>query len=118
MSAVAEKNELILRGEQLKKDGIVIRTYDLWKTYIMGDQEIHAVSGLDPIGCQQWPKKPNSSCVANNSRRTVSSSAPTISGRPTSWATRRSMPFRDWILKSSAASTVPSWDLRGRGNRL
>ena len=47
MSAVAEKNELILRGEQLKKDGIVIRTYDLWKTYIMGDQEINAVSGLD-----------------------------------------------------------------------
>jgi putative ABC transport system ATP-binding protein len=35
------------RGEQLKKDGIVIRTYDLWKTYVMGDQEIHAVSGVD-----------------------------------------------------------------------
>src|ERR1039457_7082128 len=47
MSAVAEKNELILRGEQLKRDGIVIRTYNLWKTYIMGDQEINAVSGLD-----------------------------------------------------------------------
>ena len=44
--AVAEK-ELIHRGEQLKRDGIVIRTYDLWKTYIMGDQEIHAVSGVD-----------------------------------------------------------------------
>ena len=27
--AVAEK-ELIQRGEQLKRDGIVIRTYDLW----------------------------------------------------------------------------------------
>jgi putative ABC transport system ATP-binding protein len=38
---------LIERGEQLKRDGIVIRTYDLWKTYIMGDQEIHAVSGVD-----------------------------------------------------------------------
>ena len=38
---------LVERGEQLKKDGIVIRTYDLWKTYIMGDQEIHAVSGVD-----------------------------------------------------------------------
>ncbi|MBI1786742.1 MAG: ABC transporter ATP-binding protein [Acidobacteria bacterium] len=25
----------------------MIRTYDLWKTYIMGDQEIHAVSGVD-----------------------------------------------------------------------
>jgi putative ABC transport system ATP-binding protein len=35
------------RGEQLKRDGIVIRTYDLWKTYIMGDQEINAVSGCD-----------------------------------------------------------------------
>jgi len=35
------------RGEQLKQDGIVIKTYDLWKTYIMGDQEIHAVSGVD-----------------------------------------------------------------------
>jgi putative ABC transport system ATP-binding protein len=44
--AVAEK-ELIARGEQLKRDGIVIRTYDLWKTYVMGDQEIHAVSGVD-----------------------------------------------------------------------
>lgn len=35
------------RGEQLRGEGIVIRTYDLWKTYIMGDQEIHAVSGVD-----------------------------------------------------------------------
>ena len=35
------------RGEQLKRDGAVIKTYDLWKTYIMGDQEIHAVSGVD-----------------------------------------------------------------------
>lgn len=35
------------RGEHLKREGIVIRTYDLWKTYIMGDQEIHAVSGVD-----------------------------------------------------------------------
>ncbi|MCS6954317.1 MAG: ABC transporter ATP-binding protein [Bryobacteraceae bacterium] len=25
----------------------MIRTYDLWKTYIMGDQEIHAVAGVD-----------------------------------------------------------------------
>jgi putative ABC transport system ATP-binding protein len=37
------------RGEQLKSEGIVIRTYDLWKTYIMGDQEIHAVSGVDLV---------------------------------------------------------------------
>ena len=46
MAAVADK-ELLNRGEQLKRDGIVIRTFDLWKTYIMGDQEIHAVSGVD-----------------------------------------------------------------------
>lgn len=36
-----------LRGEELKKQGVVIRTYDLWKTYVMGDQEINAVSGVD-----------------------------------------------------------------------
>ncbi len=42
--AVAEVTE---RGEQLRRDGIVIQTYDLWKTYLMGDQEIHAVSGVD-----------------------------------------------------------------------
>jgi putative ABC transport system ATP-binding protein len=35
------------RGEQLKRDGIVIRTYDIWKTYTMGDQVINAVSGCD-----------------------------------------------------------------------
>jgi putative ABC transport system ATP-binding protein len=46
--ALAEK-ELIERGEQLKRDGIVIRTFDLWKTYVMGDQEIHAVSGVDVV---------------------------------------------------------------------
>src|SRR5437870_635496 len=40
-------SESIHRGEQLKRDGVVIRTYDLWKTYIMGDQEINAVSGVD-----------------------------------------------------------------------
>jgi putative ABC transport system ATP-binding protein len=39
--------ERVARGEQLKQQDIVIRTYDLWKTYIMGDQEIHAVSGVD-----------------------------------------------------------------------
>ncbi len=46
-AAVADKKELIARGEQLKRDGIVIRTWDLWKTYVMGDTEIHAVSGVD-----------------------------------------------------------------------
>jgi putative ABC transport system ATP-binding protein len=39
--------ETINRGEQLKREGIVIRTYDLWKTYVMGDQDINAVSGVD-----------------------------------------------------------------------
>src|SRR5580693_5157395 len=34
-------------GEQLRRDGIIIRTYNLMKTYIMGDQTIHAVSGVD-----------------------------------------------------------------------
>ena len=42
--AVASPTE---RGEQLRRENIVIRTYDLWKTYIMGDQEINAVSGVD-----------------------------------------------------------------------
>jgi putative ABC transport system ATP-binding protein len=45
MAKAAE--EAIERGEQLKREGVIIRTYDLWKTYIMGDQEIHAVSGVD-----------------------------------------------------------------------
>ena len=35
------------RGEQLRRDGVIIRTYDLMKTYAMGDQTVHAVSGLD-----------------------------------------------------------------------
>src|SRR5579872_6200828 len=46
MSAVAEQ-PMADRGAQLKQDGVVIRTYDLWKTYTMGDQTIHAVSGVD-----------------------------------------------------------------------
>jgi len=45
--ATAVEKELLQRGEQLKRDGVVIRTYDIWKTYVMGDQEIHAVSGVD-----------------------------------------------------------------------
>ncbi|HVW08623.1 MAG TPA: ABC transporter ATP-binding protein [Bryobacteraceae bacterium] len=35
------------KGERLKREGIVIRTYDLWKTYVMGDQTINAVAGID-----------------------------------------------------------------------
>jgi putative ABC transport system ATP-binding protein len=45
MAQVAEQAEE--RGEQLKQQNIVIRTYDLWKTYVMGDQVINAVSGVD-----------------------------------------------------------------------
>lgn len=37
----------IEKGERLKREGIVIRTFDLWKTYVMGDQVINAVSGVD-----------------------------------------------------------------------
>jgi len=43
-AAVLDKIE---RGEQLKRDGVIIRTWDLFKTYVMGDQTIHAVSGID-----------------------------------------------------------------------
>jgi putative ABC transport system ATP-binding protein len=43
-TAVLEKTG---RGEQLKREGVIIRTWDLMKTYVMGDQEIHAVSGID-----------------------------------------------------------------------
>jgi putative ABC transport system ATP-binding protein len=43
-AAILEKTE---RGAQLKRDGVIIRTWDLMKTYVMGDQEIHAVSGID-----------------------------------------------------------------------
>src|SRR6201999_1090040 len=42
--AVLDKVE---RGEQLKREGVIIRTWDLMKTYVMGDQTIHAVSGVD-----------------------------------------------------------------------
>ena len=47
--AVAATDQLgkLARGEQLKREGVIIRTWDLRKTYVMGDQEIHAVSGID-----------------------------------------------------------------------
>jgi putative ABC transport system ATP-binding protein len=35
------------RGEELVRDNVMIQTYGLWKTYKMGDQTIHAVSGVD-----------------------------------------------------------------------
>src|SRR5277367_6648477 len=43
-AAVMDKLE---RGQQLQREGIIIRTWDLMKTYVMGDQTIHAVSGID-----------------------------------------------------------------------
>jgi putative ABC transport system ATP-binding protein len=45
--ATAVQDQLTAKGEELRKQGIVIRTYDLKKTYIMGDQEINAVNGVD-----------------------------------------------------------------------
>src|SRR5689334_14796074 len=53
MTALETKTEALTpeqraeRGSTLQRAGVVIRTYDLWKTYVMGDQEIHAVSGVD-----------------------------------------------------------------------
>jgi putative ABC transport system ATP-binding protein len=47
MAQAVATESAVERGEKLKREGIVIRTYDLWKTYIMGDQEINAVSGVD-----------------------------------------------------------------------
>jgi putative ABC transport system ATP-binding protein len=35
------------KGEALVRENVVIQTYGLWKTYQMGDQKIHAVSGVD-----------------------------------------------------------------------
>src|ERR1700676_1661676 len=46
MTPVEVANNAAL-GEQLKRDGIIIRTSDLMKTYVMGDQTIHAVAGVD-----------------------------------------------------------------------
>jgi putative ABC transport system ATP-binding protein len=45
--AQAAVDPQIERGEQLRREGVIIKTEDLWKTYVMGDQEIHAVSGAD-----------------------------------------------------------------------
>src|ERR1700730_5638052 len=47
MATATADREMLERGERLKREGIVIRTYDIWKTYVRGDQEIHAVSGVD-----------------------------------------------------------------------
>jgi len=47
VSTSTELADKLERGQQLKRDGVLIRTWDLRKTYVMGDQEIHAVSGID-----------------------------------------------------------------------
>ncbi len=45
--ATATAGDKVERGEQLKRAGVIIRTWDLIKTYVMGEQTIHAVSGVD-----------------------------------------------------------------------
>ena len=47
MGSSAVMESAAARGEALKREGIVIRTFDLWKTYVMGDQTINAVAGVD-----------------------------------------------------------------------
>ncbi len=50
MTTAAPTNKALNKtalGQQLRRDGVIIRTYDLMKTYVMGDQTIHAVAGVD-----------------------------------------------------------------------
>jgi putative ABC transport system ATP-binding protein len=47
MSRSATYEADVKQGDELRSRGVVIRTYDLRKTFIMGDQEIHAVNGTD-----------------------------------------------------------------------
>jgi putative ABC transport system ATP-binding protein len=47
MSTDTPAGAAVEKGERLKREGIVIRTWDVWKTYVMGDQTINAVSGVD-----------------------------------------------------------------------
>ena len=46
-AATLTERDKLQRGEQLRRDGVIIRTWDLMKTYVMGDQTIHAVAGVD-----------------------------------------------------------------------
>ena len=46
-TATATARESAAIGKKLLEDNIVIRTYGIRKTYVMGDQEIHAVDGVD-----------------------------------------------------------------------
>ena len=43
-TATAEETRI---GEELLRQDIIIQTYNLRKTYVMGDQQIHAVNGVD-----------------------------------------------------------------------
>jgi putative ABC transport system ATP-binding protein len=47
MAELLAEETSVDKGERLKREGIVIRTFALWKTYVMGDQTINAVSGVD-----------------------------------------------------------------------
>jgi len=44
--AQAAQLSIQARGEELRRQGIIIRTEELWKTYQMGDQTINACSGI------------------------------------------------------------------------
>ncbi len=44
-TVTADKQAAI--GEELRRNNVVIQTYNLWKTYQMGDQTIHAVADVD-----------------------------------------------------------------------
>ena len=45
--APASEQEAAAIGKKLLEDNIVIRTFGIRKTFVMGDQEIHAVNGVD-----------------------------------------------------------------------
>jgi len=40
------KTAVLNEASQEKQQGVMIRTNDLWKTYVMGDEEIHALRGV------------------------------------------------------------------------
>jgi putative ABC transport system ATP-binding protein len=42
----AAKTAILNGDEQAAPQGVMIRTHDLWKTYVMGDEEIHALRGV------------------------------------------------------------------------
>jgi putative ABC transport system ATP-binding protein len=42
-----EARDAVLNGSQQEKSqGVMIKTHNLWKTYVMGDEEIHALRGV------------------------------------------------------------------------